>query len=272
MEFHRGLVRTYDATTHTAAVLLVGSLSRTILAVPVSHHIPPHHMLEGTACALAFFADAHPIVIATFGDPASPTEAAAWHDHFMGDSLAPEYSTTAVGAGTIALQPLHGGVLTITTGAVTWNYNALNLGTASHSLATLDADSGWLQIARLRLQGTTTQNRTLLGGQNAAADVIFAGSETGYANWVLITQLVTGWHVIPSAIPIDTAWHDHAIRLLPTATGHEIKHFLDAALINTVTTYIPTAPITAQILTQTATNAAKVSQWDHWSVIPYQLA
>lgn len=73
MEFRRGLVRSYDAATHTAAVLLVGSLSRALLSLPVSHQIPPDLMIAGTHCAVAFFADrSDGIVVSTFQDPADP--------------------------------------------------------------------------------------------------------------------------------------------------------------------------------------------------------
>ena len=73
MEFHRGLVRAYDPTTHTAAVLLVGSLSRVILGLPVAHHIGPALMVEGAACGVAFFAEgSQGVVLCTFsGAPAA---------------------------------------------------------------------------------------------------------------------------------------------------------------------------------------------------------
>jgi hypothetical protein len=67
VQLYRGLIRAYDETTHTAAILLAGSLSRTLLNVPVAHHIAPELMAEGAACALAFFEDqAHALVVATF--------------------------------------------------------------------------------------------------------------------------------------------------------------------------------------------------------------
>jgi hypothetical protein len=73
MELQRGLVRSYDPTTHTAAVLLAGSLSRTLLTIPVSQQIPPDQMLEGADCAVAFFEDqANALVLATFGAPPEP--------------------------------------------------------------------------------------------------------------------------------------------------------------------------------------------------------
>ena len=73
MEFHRGLVRAYDPATHTAAVLLAGSMSRTILGVPVAQEIPAAHMLAGTPCTVAFFAEgSQSVVLSTFGVPPPP--------------------------------------------------------------------------------------------------------------------------------------------------------------------------------------------------------
>jgi hypothetical protein len=72
MEFQRGLVRSYDATTHTAAVLLAGSMSRVVLSIPVAHHIAPHLMTEGAACGVAFFAEgSQGVIVCTFDGPAT---------------------------------------------------------------------------------------------------------------------------------------------------------------------------------------------------------
>ena len=68
MRLLRGVVRSYDATNHKADVLLVGSMSRLVLAVPVAHHIPPYLIGEGAACGVAFFAEgSEGVVLCTFG-------------------------------------------------------------------------------------------------------------------------------------------------------------------------------------------------------------
>jgi len=73
MEFHRGLIRAYDESTHTAAVLLAGSLSRTIANMPVSQQIGPELLTEGTACGVAFFAEgSQGVVVCTFDGAAEP--------------------------------------------------------------------------------------------------------------------------------------------------------------------------------------------------------
>lgn len=66
MEFHRGLVRSYDATTHTAAVLLTGSMSRVLLDLPVAQHVRPETISAGIPVGVLFFADgSHAVVVCT---------------------------------------------------------------------------------------------------------------------------------------------------------------------------------------------------------------
>ena len=41
MIIDRGIIVSYDSTTHTATVQLMGSMSRILSAVPVAHHLGP---------------------------------------------------------------------------------------------------------------------------------------------------------------------------------------------------------------------------------------
>ncbi|HEM61197.1 MAG TPA: hypothetical protein ENO24_02810 [Chloroflexi bacterium] len=73
MEFYKGVVRSYDETTHTANVLLVGSMSRVLMAMPVSHQIGSELMEEGRDCGVLFFADgATGVVLCTFDGAPGP--------------------------------------------------------------------------------------------------------------------------------------------------------------------------------------------------------
>lgn len=68
MELYRGVVRSYDPATHTASVLLVGSMSRVLLSVPVSQQVVADVMAEGTACGVLFYAEgAEGVVVCTLG-------------------------------------------------------------------------------------------------------------------------------------------------------------------------------------------------------------
>jgi hypothetical protein len=72
MDFYRGVVRSYDEASHTANVLLVGSMSRVLLGVAVSQQIGPELMVEGAPCGVLFFAEgATGVVVCTFGSAPS---------------------------------------------------------------------------------------------------------------------------------------------------------------------------------------------------------
>ena len=54
MEFYRGVVRSYDSATHTATVLLIGSLASVVVGIPVAQQVGPESMVEGAACGVLF--------------------------------------------------------------------------------------------------------------------------------------------------------------------------------------------------------------------------
>jgi hypothetical protein len=73
VEIYRGVVRSYHQSTHTADVLLVGSMSRLVLALPVSQQIGAELMGEGAACGVVFFAGGGSgLVLCTFDGAPGP--------------------------------------------------------------------------------------------------------------------------------------------------------------------------------------------------------
>ena len=54
MEFYRGVVRSYDSGTHTATVLLIGSLASVVVGIPVAQQVGPESMVVGAACGVLF--------------------------------------------------------------------------------------------------------------------------------------------------------------------------------------------------------------------------
>jgi hypothetical protein len=94
MRFYKGIVRAYDASAHAASVLLVGSMSRVLLGVPVSQQIGPELMAEGASCGVLFFAEGgEGVVVCTFG--AAPS---AWVTSGL-------IKDGAVAAGDLAFSP-----------------------------------------------------------------------------------------------------------------------------------------------------------------------
>ena len=71
MRVSKGIIRAYDATNHKADVLLVGSLSRVALGVPVAHHVGPEVMTADRLCGVMFFGEGDAgVVVCTFdGSP-----------------------------------------------------------------------------------------------------------------------------------------------------------------------------------------------------------
>ena len=70
MEIHKAAVRSFDATTHTAAVQITGSLATLLDGVPVARNIPAAEVTTGRQCAVLFFDTANPadaVVLAVYG-------------------------------------------------------------------------------------------------------------------------------------------------------------------------------------------------------------
>jgi hypothetical protein len=66
----KGVIRAFDAATHTATVQMAGSLSVWLEGVPVSRGIPAGEMAVGRACAVLFLDESNPddaVVVAVIG-------------------------------------------------------------------------------------------------------------------------------------------------------------------------------------------------------------
>ena len=73
MILDRAMIVSFDSTTHTANVQLMGSMSGLISAVPAAHHIGPELLTPGTHCILAFARESSDgIILATFYGPPDP--------------------------------------------------------------------------------------------------------------------------------------------------------------------------------------------------------
>lgn len=289
MELHRGLVRAYEPTTHTAAVLLVGSLSRTLLSVPVAQHIAAHLVIEGAACGVAFFADgSHAVVLAIIdGPPVPPLILDAigptltldhvlngWHDDFLGDLIKDQY--TAASSGTAAAGALqnnaHGGVYRLSSGTSTGANHVLYLGNSADAYATLDTDPGWI-TATLMTVSRTTNAACITGARDAAFNnaVDIGISTTDVAtNWCLRTRTGGGaLTALNTGTPADTNPHSHVLHVRPVAGTLTADYWLDATKIGTTTTNVPSNVLTPYMSAYLpAAAAACYSDVNAWHIMP----
>jgi len=288
MDFHRGVVRAYDETTHTAAVLLVGSLSRALLNLPVSQQIPPDHMTGATECAVALFADGSDgLVVSTFGGAPTPglildaygpvltldDIMRGWHDDFEGDSLDARYSTTVAGGATVnypgTAGGAHGGDVRISTAAIAGSEACLYLGTQADTYRTLATATGWVMICKLRLSSIAGNFNACFGVRdNANNNIILGGlsqASLSSNNWAILTRSAGGAVAgTTSTIPADTNYH--VLSLL--ATPGQIDLYVDAAHVCTRTTNVPAGVLTPYIVAYVNVATARDLYVDWWLVIP----
>jgi len=280
MIIDRGIIHHYDATTHTAAVQLFGSMSRILLAVPVAHHIPAELLTTGARCAIAFFAEgSQGLIFATFeGNPSpalnlsrwGPTLTiedllGAWTDHFLGDSLDPRYATT-IGNATIAIDKQNAGVVRLHLNAVAGAVAYLWLGDSAGSYDNLDADDGWVGIWRFRLSGTSDL-QAYVGGESAGGtDRIQLGVDSSQgADFYIRTKANGGSNTYTSlAVAADTQWHTWAIQ----AQTAQVLVWLDRVLVATHTSNVPTGPLQGEAIVYTPGGTATNMDLDYAAWIP----
>jgi len=256
MELHRGLVRAYDAATHTAAVLLAGSMSRTILGIPVSQQVPPDHMIEGTPCAVAFFAEASQgLVLSTFGSPPAPPLITdewgptltltdimrGWSEDFQGDTLDPRLTLTTAGGGTGTLtDSSHGGVYYLTVPNTAGAYARLFLGSGAGGFSTIRMAPQYetIMLARMVPDRLGTGQAMIGAIEIGTSNLCQAGYSSAVSpNWIIWSRDSAGAQSsTPSAIPVDpSTWHKLALTINSTA----LTLHVDGALACTHSTNLP---------------------------------
>lgn len=196
-------------------------------------------------------------------------------DDFFGDLLRDEYETQFNGGGAFALRPIHGGVFRLRCNAGSGNWRRLWLGDQAQTYPTLDADHGWVQLARFALTDVTDVF-AYFGAWDNANDHIMAGfnSVTG-ANWILVTDDGTGPTTVDSGVAAVAGcqcWH--ALDVYPTddPVGHQVDYWLDKRIIATTTVDIPATTITPFFyLYNLSAVATRNLLLDYWAVIPRNL-
>lgn len=283
MGLHRGVVRRYDAGNHRADVLLVGSMSRMVLGIPVADDVSAELMTEGAACGVMFFAEGGTgVVVCTFdGVPVAVLDLDAWgpamgiydvlgghHDDFFGQALGAGYATEVSGGSVELRDSEHGGVVRLRANAGVGNWARLWLGDAAGGYDTLDADEGWLMLFRGRHADWTST--TMLFGANDAttsSDRIWAANISG--TWRLRCTSGGATTTVDSGISVDGDRYRHALEVYPTASGHQVDYWLDGVLIASCTSDVPAVPLTPMLYVYSNDDGeSKTMYCNYWAVVP----
>lgn len=196
-----------------------------------------------------------------------------WKDDFLGDSLHEQY-TNVINLGVIDLRDAeHGGAVRLRAWAGVGSWVRLWLGDAAGGYDTLDADEGWIQIARVR--HFDNASCTMVFGacdSTTSVDRIWAGNISG--TWRLRCTSAGATTTIDSGIAVDTtAYHWHVLKVFPIIGGRQADYYLDGDLIASCTTDVPTVFITPiwYVYNNDAADAKEVFL-DFWGVMPRNLA
>ena len=281
MRVSKGIIRAYDATNHKADVLLVGSLSRVALGVPVSYQVAPEEVAKDTACGLLFFGEGDAgLVICTFDEvPIPPLDLDAvgpkldiydlmrgWRDDFLGRALHDQYETEILDGSVTLVDGRHGGAVRVRANAGGGNWARLWLGTAAGNHDTLDADYGWVQIAIVNTMYQNDAGIFVFGASDSTSnEYITVGARSG--NWTIRCR-AGGVYSSTVGGAVDTSYHVHAAEVYPTGGGHQVDYWLDGVLVASHTTDIPTAVITPFLYVYTPDAEIRYMECDSWAVIP----
>lgn len=200
-----------------------------------------------------------------------PLALRGWRDDFQGDALHEQYSTH-VNNGTVGFSVggQHGGVLELSVNAIADSWADMFLGTRADNYLTLDADSGWTMIWRMKVSSVAGNLRARAGARDDAANnYIAAGLWQDFGNnWIVVNRSGGGVvNTAASSIAADTDWHVHRI----DATSGRVDYFLDGDLLVTTTVSVPIAVLTPWISTYVNAAVARIAYYDYWNTIPRNL-
>lgn len=201
-----------------------------------------------------------------------------WKDDFLGDSLAPQYTTWVIGAGgSTTLLAAHGGVVRLRVDVALNDFQNLVLGDAADNYTTLDADEGWVMYWRAQIPSLADLQATaggyLVGG---ASDHIYAGFrvDVSAANWILRCSDGAGTTNVDTGVAADTNYHWHGLSAYVNGDGNrQADYKLDNTLIGSTTGNVTANLLTPMLLNVNRVGGAKRNfDIDFWAVIPRNLA
>jgi len=289
VDIYRGIVRAYDSANHKADVLLVGSMSRVVLGVPVATNIAAEYVTVGADCGVMLFGEGGSGVGVSGGGAVPPPRldldawgptltvdemVMGWQDHFFGDSLHSQYKSVTGGAGgVISLRDSHhGGVVRLRAYAGVGARAQLWLGDEAGSYDSLDADSGWLQLAKVRYDDLTSMIG-MIGAVDSTTglDRIWAGQQSG--SWKILTRKAGVSTSFDTGVDIVyQQWYRIACDVYPTNGGRQVDLWVDGELLGSVDTNVPNVKITPWVyIYNSDAGDGKTMYLDYWGLFPRYL-
>ncbi len=177
-----------------------------------------------------------------------------WWDDFLGDQLKDEWRETGTGsAAVIDLQT--GGIVRITTGAITFNSYLIDWGDIRSLLITKKV----AMEARVRILNTANMNAQISLQFNGANRVEFTES---LGSWNIHCEDNNIDSLFASGIALDTNWHIFRIECFPT---DEVHFFIDGVETanSPITTNIPPDYLQPFFFIETVENVAKSMDIDY---------
>ncbi|NIN97696.1 MAG: hypothetical protein GTN93_21825 [Anaerolineae bacterium] len=286
MRVSKGIIRAYDAASHKADVLLVGSLSRVALGVPVSYQVAPEQVAVDTVCGVVFFGEGdRGMVVCTVGDePAVPLGAGGfgpamdsydmlrgWREEFFGKQIDARYTTYSVGSGSQSLVTFHGGVYRLRTTA-SGSEESLWLGAAGSAYSSLESlGKGWVMVGLLQHQHCLTAGgqQTMMGvardtnyNEYIWCGVNYARSST---NWLVVTNDGVAVSQSNSGVAFDQDWHYHMLHV----HDQEVDYYIDSELVvDGHSSNVSTSKMTPILRNYNGTNTDRHLRVNFWTIIP----
>ena len=183
-----------------------------------------------------------------------------WFDDFHGDQIQDEWNSTIAGAGTnVVVDAQTGGIVRLTTGALTGNNNLLDWNDIRSLLVikkvTMEVRAKLTQV---------TQNQIWIALRFDASNYMrFFVSSAGVAtNWTIRNRSAGAGVAVDTGVLSDTSYHIFRIEAFLTGEAH---YYIDGTECNNspITTNIPANYLQPWIVIQTLEDAAKSMDVDY---------
>lgn len=158
-----------------------------------------------------------------------------WIDHFLGDQVQDEWNTGGAGGSTAVVDQQVGGIIRLTTGALTNNWRLLNWGTIRTLLVTKKVS---MEI-RSKISSTTNIRvwlNLIFDWSNYIA--FFYDTSLAHVNWQIYSEDGGINTTADSGVTVDTDYHIFRIECFPAGEVHFYIDGVETAN-SPITTNIP---------------------------------